>query len=194
MAGYETNDRPLKAGDISRRSMMATAVAASAFARPALAQTRRIAPSDKVNVAIVGAGGQGANNAFKLLGQNIVATSDVDYDHVRKATPVTRPAPITAPRQPQKDAYDKAARFTDYRRMFDEQKGIDAVVIATPDHHHAVAARMAMERGLHVYVQKPLTYTNQEGRRLLQLARANPKLVLPQMGNVKATPATTAVG
>jgi predicted dehydrogenase len=66
--------------------------------------------------------------------------------------------------------------------MFDKRKDIDAVVIATPDHHHAVAARWAMERGLHVYVQKPLTHTVEESRRLEALARANPRLVT-QMGN-----------
>jgi predicted dehydrogenase len=84
-------------------------------------------------------------------------------------------------RQPVKDAYDKATRYSDYRKMFDAQKDIDAVLIATPDHHHAVAARMAMERGLHVYVQKPLTYTVEEGRKLLAMAQANPNLVT-QMG------------
>jgi hypothetical protein len=66
--------------------------------------------------------------------------------------------------------------------MLDERKDIDAVLIATPDHHHAIAARWAMERGLHVFVQKPLTHTIEESRRLDALARANPKLVT-QMGN-----------
>ena len=66
--------------------------------------------------------------------------------------------------------------------MFDKRKDIEAVVIATPDHHHAVAARMAMERGLHVYVQKPLTYTVREARLLTKMAKDNPKLVT-QMGN-----------
>jgi predicted dehydrogenase len=65
--------------------------------------------------------------------------------------------------------------------MLDARKDIDAVVIATPDHHHAVAARHAMERGLHVYVQKPLTNTIAESRKLAALAAANPKLVT-QMG------------
>ena len=94
----------------------------------------------------------------------------------------TDKAPFWPERTPLKEAYDKAERFTDYRRMFDGRKDIDAVVIATPDHHHAVAARWAMERGLHVYVQKPLTYSQEEGRRLLAMARANPRLVT-QMGN-----------
>jgi predicted dehydrogenase len=134
-----------------------------------------------VNVAVIGAGGQGGSNMNKLVNQNIVATTDVDYDHVARGM-LDRHFQMRPERVPLKAAYDKAARFSDYRRMFDQQKDIDAVVIATPDHHHAVAARMAMERGIHVYVQKPLTYTVEEGRRLLQLARANPGLVT-QMGN-----------
>ena len=79
-------------------------------------------------------------------------------------------------------AYDRAAHHADYRRMFDAHRELDAVLIATPDHHHAGAAKMPMERGLHVYVQKPLTYTIAESRMLAGIARNNPRLVT-QMGN-----------
>lgn len=89
---------------------------------------------------------------------------------------------LRADRAALKAAYDSAARFGDYRRMFDSRKDIDAVVIATPDHHHALIARTAMERGIHVYVQKPLTCTVREARMLLALSRKYPRLVT-QMGN-----------
>jgi predicted dehydrogenase len=169
-------------GGLTRRGLIATAAgtAGVALAGSALGAPRRLAPSDRVNVAVVGAGGQGGYNMSKLVSQNIVATCDVDYDRVARGM-LDKHFQMIPERQPLKDAYDKATRFTDYRRMFDAQKDIDAVLIATPDHHHAVAARMAMERGIHVYVQKPLTYTVEEGRRLLQLAQANPQLVT-QMG------------
>ncbi|HEY4029277.1 MAG TPA: Gfo/Idh/MocA family oxidoreductase [Caulobacteraceae bacterium] len=160
---------------------MAAGTAASILAGSALGAARRLRPSDRVNIAVIGAGGQGAANMTKLVSQNIIATADVDYDHVHAAL-LDKSGKMIPARQPLKDAYDRAQRFTDYRRMFDARKDIDAVLIATPDHHHAVAARMAMERGLHVYVQKPLTYTVEEGRRLQAMARANPKLVT-QMGN-----------
>ena len=165
------------AGRLTRRGVLGAA-AAGALARPALGRT--LAASDKVNVAVIGAGGQGAANMTKLVGQNIVATCDVDYDHVHRSL-LDSHFEIIPTRAPLKAAYDQAKRYTDYRKMFDQQKDIDAVLIATPDHHHAVAARMAMERGIHVYVQKPLTYTVEEGRKLLALAEANPKLVT-QMG------------
>ena len=167
----------------TRRGLMGAAAgtAALALAGPGLAAARRLSPSDRVNVAVIGAGGKGADNMLRLLSQNVVATVDVDYEHVRKSL-VDKTGNVPAYKQPLKDAYDKAARFDDYRRMFDAQKDLDAVLIATPDHHHAVAARMAMERGLHVYVQKPLTYTIEESRKLQALAKANPKMVT-QMGN-----------
>jgi len=183
MAAYEVNgDRRGPVG-ITRRGVLGAAAgtAAGALAGAALAAPRKLAPSDKVNVAVIGAGGQGASNMLKLVGQNIVATTDVDYDRVNRGM-LDSHFEMRPERVSLKAAYDKAARFSDYRRMFDTQKDIDAVVIATPDHHHAVAARMAMERGIHVYVQKPLTYTVEEGRRLLDLARKNPELVT-QMGN-----------
>jgi hypothetical protein len=155
-------------GGLTRRGMMVTAA-------------RKLAPSDKVNIAVIGAGGQGAANMAKLTGQNIVATADVDYDHVYRAL-LNEHFTLIPERVPLKAAYDKATRYKDYRVMFDTQKDIDAVLIATPDHHHAVAARMAMERGLHVYVQKPLTYSVEESRKLGAMAAADPKLVT-QMGN-----------
>jgi predicted dehydrogenase len=178
----QADNRPAGPGRLTRRGVLgaASGAALGALAAPALAAARPLAPSDKVNLAVIGAGGQGAANMAKLVGENIVATADVDYDHVRRSMLDGHFEAIPS-RVPLKAAYDKAQRFTDYRRMFDQRKDIDAVLIATPDHHHAVAARMAMERGIHVYVQKPLTYTVEEGRKLLALAKANPKLVT-QMG------------
>jgi predicted dehydrogenase len=168
---------------ISRRGLMGAAVgvAAAAFSVPVLGAARRLAPSDRVNIAVIGAGGKGADNMTHLLDQNVVAACDVDFDRVWRGM-LNKHSDVRADRRPLKETYDKATRFVDYRKMFDAQKDIDAVLIATPDHHHAVAARMAMERGLHVYVQKPLTYTVEEGRKLLALAQANPAMVT-QMGN-----------
>lgn len=167
---------------LTRRDWLGGAAAtAGLLAIPGQAAARRLRPSDRVNVAVIGAGGMGAQNMAKLTSQNIVALADVDFDHVAKSF-VDNKGVARPEMQPLKAAYDRAARFADYRRMFDARKDIDAVVIATPDHHHAIAAKQAMERGLHVYVQKPLTYTVREGRALLEVARRNPKLVT-QMGN-----------
>ena len=170
--------------DLSRRAFVGSAAAtAASLALPgeALAKRRKLKPGQRVNVAAIGAGGMGANNMSKLTGENIVAIADPDLAHVGRSLR-DREGKVPPERQALKDAYDKAAKYADYRQMFDKQKDIDAVLIATPDHHHAVAAKMAMERGIHVYVQKPLTYTVREGRVLLDLARKDRKLVT-QMGN-----------
>ena len=168
----------MKPTTISRRTMLG---AAAALALPAVAGARRLKPSDRVNVAVIGGGGMGANNMRQLTSQNIVAIADVDFDHVASAF-VTKAGATKPTMTALRAAYDRATHYNDYRRMFDRQRDIDAVLIATPDHHHAVAAKMAMERGLHVYVQKPLTYTVREGRVLRDLAASKPKLVT-QMGN-----------
>ncbi len=168
----------------TRRALLggaAAIVGASALPGCAFAQGRRLGPNDRVNVAAIGAGGKGASDMASIVGHNIVAYADPDLGRVDRSLR-DRDGNISPNRQALKAAYDKAQHFVDYRRMFDQQKEIDAVVIATPDHHHAVAARMAMERGIHVYVQKPLTYTVREGRLLLDLANNNPSLVT-QMGN-----------
>lgn len=169
---------------ISRRAFVGGAAAAAGAALAparAMAAARKLAASDRVNIAVIGAGGMGAQNMSKLTGQNIVALADADFAHVEESLRDENGA-LRPERAALKEAYDKAPKFADYRRMLDRRKDIDAVLIATPDHHHAVAAKMAMERGYHVYVQKPLTYSVEESRTLLDLARNNPKLVT-QMGN-----------
>ncbi len=132
------------------------------------------APSDTVNVAAIGAGGMGASNMSQLTSHNIVALADCDYDRVRNSISRDNRAELRA-------AYDKATWYKDFRKMLEEQKDIDAVVVATPDHVHAAATNMAMKMGKHVYVQKPLTYTVQEARTLQ--ATAKDTGVVTQMGN-----------
>ncbi len=169
----------------SRRTLLGGAAATAAWMslpRTAMAQKRsRFGPNDRVNVAAIGAGGKGADNMAALTSQNIVAACDVDFDRVARQM-LDKTGALKPERAALKAAYDSAERFGDYRQMFDKRPDIEAVVIATPDHHHAVAARMAMERGIHVYVQKPLTYTVRESRLLTDMAKKNPSLVT-QMGN-----------
>jgi len=144
------------------------------------------APSDTVNIAVVGCGAQGASDATELVagGQNIVALADVDFGFVDRAV-----ARRTAGREGQpnengvklQEAYKKAKRYADFRKMLEAQKDIDGVLVATPDHTHAVIAKAAMELGKHVYVEKPLTWSVHEARVLRETA-ARTKVVT-QMGN-----------
>lgn len=142
------------------------------------------APSDTLNVAIVGAGGMGMSNAEQLVTHNIVALCDVDFGYVdrqlgnrqknREGQP--RPEGVKLAEQ-----FGKAKRYADFREMLDKQKDIEGVVIATPDHLHAVIAKAAMDSGKHVYVQKPLTYSVHEARVLSATAKRTG--VVTQMGN-----------
>ncbi|HOD83233.1 MAG: Inositol 2-dehydrogenase [Planctomycetes bacterium ADurb.Bin126] len=113
------------------------------------------APSEKLNIAGIGVGGMGAGNLNAVAGsENIVALCDVDPGNAAR----------TVKRYP-------AAKFwTDYRKMLEGQKDIDAVIIATPDHTHATISMAAMQAGKHVYTQKPLTHDVWESRMLAQAA------------------------
>jgi len=124
-----------------------------------------IPPSDKLNIAAIGIGGKGEVNLRNMVGQNIVALCDVDYDYA----------------EPVFETYPNAKKYQDFRIMLEKQKDIDAVVIATPDHTHAIQAAAAMELGKHVYVQKPLTHSVWESRYLTKLAEKTG--VVTQMGN-----------
>jgi predicted dehydrogenase len=167
----------MKKTTLTRREFVGVATAAAAtlsgctiVPRPAVARSRMIPPGERINVATIGAGGQGSGDTIatsRVPGVNIVALCDVDERRH------TRPVFQTFPGIP---------RFKDYRRMFDQMgKDIDAVIVATPDHTHAAAAIAAMERGKHVYCEKPLAHSIVEVRRMM--AAAERYSVVTQMGN-----------
>ncbi len=132
-----------------------------------------IAPSDKLNIAGVGVGGMGNANLRNMeRTDNIVALCDVDWDYAKDAW----------------NRHPNAKKYRDFRRMYDEMgKSIDAVLVATPDHTHAIVAANAIAMGKHVYVQKPLTHTVYESRLLTNLAKKYK--VATQMGNQGASSA-----
>ena len=159
------------ASKISRRQFLGTGALAAAgltvVPSSVLGKSMgHTAPSDKLNIAGVGIGGMGFANLKNLESQNIVGLADVDWkysDHVFKHFP-------------------KAKKYYDYRKMYDELgKSIDAVVVATADHTHAMITADAMTMGKHVYVQKPLTHSIYESRLLTNLEKKYN--VATQMGN-----------
>ncbi|HVT41236.1 MAG TPA: Gfo/Idh/MocA family oxidoreductase [Gemmatimonadaceae bacterium] len=146
-----------------------------------------VAPSDTVNFAVAGFGGMGSGNAEKLVanGCNLVAVCDVDmaFSDRNVTNKETNREGAARPEGVQlREQFNKTAKYADFREMLDKRRDIDGVVIATPDHNHAVIAKAAMQAGKSVYVQKPLTYSVYEARALARLARENPKLAT-QMGN-----------
>ena len=123
------------------------------------------APSDTLNIAGIGIGGRGRADLQGCRSQNIVALCDFDTEFAARTF----------------RRYPKATRYSDYRRMLDRERDIDAVIIATPDHTHAVIAMAAMKRDTHVYCEKPLTRTVAEARVLA--TTAHERNVVTQMGN-----------
>ncbi len=149
------------------KNMGASSLAFTVVPSFAVSGLGHTAPSDKLNIAAIGVGkgGKGKVNLKNMVEQNIVALCDVDYDY---AAPVFK-------------TYPKAKKYKDFRKMLEKQKDIDAVIVATPDHTHALQAAAAMELGKNVYVQKPLTHSVWESRYLTKLAKETG--VVTQMGN-----------
>ena len=145
--------------------MGAVATAISIVPRHVVARSGQTPPSEKLNIAGVGVGGQGHSDLMSVSSENIVALCDVDDRHAARAY-----------RQ-----WPRAKQHRDFRRMLETQKEIDAVMVATPDHLHFLITMEAIKLGKHVYCQKPLTHTVAEARALAQAASQSK--VATQMGN-----------
>jgi len=158
---------------VSRRyfffgSLLAGAVPAAGFGSAgSLKALGYRSPNEKLNIASIGAGGKAAGDILACAAtENIVALCDVDE---RRAERIYK-------------QFDKVPKYKDFRQMLDkENPNIDAVIVSIPDHMHGIAALWAMERGKHVYVQKPLARTVMECRLLRDFARKYK--VATQMGN-----------
>lgn len=159
------------AGETNRRDFLkASALAGAGFwvagsSRAGAAQGR--SPNSKLNFACIGVGGKGSSDTDDAgRDHNIIALCDVDEDTLNKKA----------------EKFPKARKFVDFREMLDKlDKDIDAVTVSTPDHMHAMAAMWAMQRGKHVFVQKPLTHDVWEARTLTEAAKKYK--VCTQMGN-----------
>ncbi len=122
-------------------------------------------PNEKLNLAGIGIGGQGSHDLSQMESENIIALCDVDQKYAAHTF----------------KKYPGAKQFTDYRKMLDEMKEIEGVIVATPDHHHAFASMAAIGHGKNVYCEKPLTHSVWEARQVAQAARA--AKIMTQMGN-----------
>ncbi|HTL56862.1 MAG TPA: Gfo/Idh/MocA family oxidoreductase [Candidatus Limnocylindrales bacterium] len=153
-----------------RQFLSAAATTVAGFTivpRHVIAASGETPPSEKINIAGIGVGGQGAGDLDAVAnGNNIVALCDVDERHAGNTF----------------KKYPDAKRYRDFRRMFDEMhKGIDAVVVATPDHFHAVAGMAAIKHGKHLYCEKPLAHSIHEVRELMKAAKKYK--IITQLGN-----------
>jgi predicted dehydrogenase len=159
----------VKARQINRRQFLGSAAAAAAFTivpRHVLGGARHVPPSEKLNIASIGVGGQGGNDLQQVSTENIVALCDPDWGNHTAASFKKHPT---------------AKTYKDFRKMLEaEEKNIDAVTVGTPDNIHAVAAMMAVKMGKHVYCEKPLCHDIYEVRRLTEEARRQG--VATQMG------------
>ena len=155
--------------NVSRRRFMGTAGAATLFhivPSTVLAGRGHTPPSEKLNIAAIGAGGRAASCINGVSSENIIALTDVDDRRAAKTF----------------GKYPDAKRYRDYRKMLDEMDcQIDAVVVGTPDHTHAVAVMNAIGRGKHVYCEKPLAHSIHEVRSMMKAAREHN--VVTQLGN-----------
>jgi predicted dehydrogenase len=151
-----------------RREFLAGAAAVTAFTivpRHVLGTPEQPSANHRLNIAGVGVGGMGQGDIRRVSTENIVAICDVDANNAARAA----------------QAFPKAKVYRDFRKMLETQKDIDAVMVATPDHNHAVVTMMALKMGKHVFCQKPLTHSVHEA---LEVGKAAGEAkVATQMGN-----------
>lgn len=153
---------------LGRRTFLAGSAAAAAITmlpRNGLASPHRPSPNDRLNIAAVGVGGMGFHDIKNVASENLVAICDVDSQFAARAA----------------NEFPGAKVYQDFREMLTQQSDIDAVMIATPDHAHAMITLAAMRMGKHVFCQKPLTHTVHEALEVARVARETG--VATQMGN-----------
>src|SRR5271165_134351 len=172
-ARYGFGERSMASNGFTRRhffygTLLAGAVPAGGFgSTPSLKALGYKSPNEKLNIASIGAGGKAASDIHGCAPtENIVALCDVDD---KQAAAIYK-------------EFEKPPKYKDFRKMLDKEGGnIDAVIVTIPDHMHATAAIHCMERGKHVYTQKPLVRTIKEARMMVEAA--NKYKVATQMGN-----------
>src|SRR5262249_51454856 len=153
-----------------RRFLKQAAFVGAALSLPATSWARVLGANERLRIVSVGCGGKGWSDLTATAASphvEVVALCDIDESkaHLGQAA----------------EKYPQARKFTDWRRLFDEQKGFDAVIVSTPDHMHAPVSLPAMQLGKHVQCQKPLTHTVFEARQMRLAARKYD--VVTQMGN-----------
>ncbi len=159
---------PKKTGTSRRRFLQKSGLTATGavLGFPAIVRGQNL--NSKIRIACIGVGGKGSSDTDNAAaeGGEIVALCDVDTNILAKKA----------------EKFPNAAKFQDFRKMFEKMAGeIDAVTVSTPDHCHGVAGITAMQLGKHAFVQKPLTQTVWEARMMRELARD--KKLATQMGN-----------
>lgn len=142
---------------------VAAAGSVAPFADQLLAEQSRRGPNDKINIGVIGVANRGAANLAGVAAENVVALCDVDANHLDGA----------------KKAFPQAGIHHDFRKLLDDKR-IEAVVVSTPDHMHAIPAVMAMRMGRHVYCEKPLAHSVHEVRVMTETAASNK--IVTQMG------------
>ena len=151
--------------NLSRRSFLKSTAAATSgllFIPGCISNS----PNNRLNIAVIGVGGRGKANWSKVPRENIVAMCDVDDNRAAAGY----------------NMFPKARKFKDFRVMFDQMaKEIDAVIITTPDHTHFAATMIAMQLGMHVYVEKPASQNAREAELIVAASKKYQKKV--QMGN-----------
>jgi predicted dehydrogenase len=166
--GQTMQNKPTKTrrqdSQVDRRKFIkvASVSGAAAISAPAIVRGRNL--NEKLDIAIIGAGGRGRSNTAGVAGENIVALCDVNQQNLDKAA----------------ESFPQARQVNDFRKLFDHANEFDAVVVSTCEHTHAFATLRALELGKHVYCEKPLTHNIWEARVIREAAaKAN---VATQMG------------
>jgi predicted dehydrogenase len=155
----------------SRRQFLRTVgIASAALALPAFSYSKALGANERLRIASVGTGGKGWSDLLGVAASpavEVVAICDIDSstNHLGRAA----------------EKYPSARRYADWRRLLDEAKDVDGVIVSTPDHMHAPVSLAAMHLGKHVFCQKPLTHTVFEARQMNLAAKKNN--VVTQMGN-----------